>query len=138
MTYALLKKVWVVLGENGEYSDRCVYVSGVYSTKEAAKAALLKGLEAYRDRENWHRENEAIAKGRPRLRDYNYPLGVLDILNIAEAKTLNPRPEPPYEGAERASIDEVELDVWGHEGWPDCFEAEWDEPVAEVIARPVK
>ena len=40
MTYALLKKVWVVLGENGEYSDRCVYVSGVYSTKEAAKAAL--------------------------------------------------------------------------------------------------
>ena len=40
------KKVFVVLEENVSYDDASAYVSGVYATKEGAKAGMRKAIES--------------------------------------------------------------------------------------------
>ena len=82
-----MKTVFVVLGEQGEYSDRSVWCSGVFETREAAEATIRERLAIRREYNNWH--------------------------EIHYRTKRPPTPEKPeYEPADRVELIEMPLNSW--------------------------
>jgi hypothetical protein len=98
--------LFVVLAEEGEYSDRAVWVGGVYRTRAEAEAAIVERTAMRREYDNWH---TAYLK---RLWRDPRPLGYRHTDEEREAAKLGLGPEPPYEGAERAELVEVKVGEW--------------------------
>lgn len=112
-------EVFVVIGEHGEYSDRCVFVSGVFATESEARSAAEKALAARRAYDQWQ---ETLAR---ELRNVPYdwiqpygvnPAGYSDETLKKASEKLPPR--PPYESAERCEVIKATVGVWG--GVIDC------------------
>lgn len=110
--------VWVVLGELGEYSDRSIFVSGVYATKKEARDAVTVASERRRIFDNW---NETLRQHQNRLRKLDRRLDrgylwtpeqskIWDQLNVEAHRLAGPEPE--YERGERFEIVPVELGYW--------------------------
>jgi len=79
-------KIYVVLGESGEYSSRSVWVSGAYLDRAKAEEAMLAAMARSRAHDQWAQRQEA-----ERLAG----------------------PEPEYEPAERVSLHEGVIGEWG-------------------------
>lgn len=114
-------KIYVVLGESGEYSGRSVWVAGAYSTREAAEGAMTTRMAKRRAFEIW--SDAALAHQR-RLDKrgpfgWRFPISPEDNKEFdamrAEAERLA-GPKPEYEGAERVELFEMTLDEWQN-GW---------------------
>lgn len=100
-------KLFVVLGESGEYSDRNVWVSGVYATEDEAKAAIDAAMTRRREWENCH---EAYLRA---LYSQKGPGDFSAFTDEQQARARAAVPaEPPYEGAEQAQYFEVTLGEW--------------------------
>lgn len=105
--------VYVVLSETGEYSDRIVWVSGVYRTEAEAQEAITARLATRRAHDEW---NVAHQRELQRL-GYDWTMKGTDILTgysdkrRAEAASKLP-PEPPYESAERCEIIRATIGEW--------------------------
>lgn len=97
-------KLFVVTGEQGEYSDRTTWISGVYETEAEAQAAIDAAAARRREWDNWHlaylREIPAAGAFRAFTDEQQ-----------ARARAALPA-APPYERAETASYEEAELGVW--------------------------
>lgn len=98
------------MGESGEYSDRNVWVSGVYATEAEAMVAVK---EAERRRGTWEQYHEYYLKELARYK----PAGFLGSWNtdqqaVAKKAIDGLFPEPPFERAERCFLEIVELGVW--------------------------
>ena len=100
-------KLFVVLGESGDYSDRNVWVSGVYSSATEAQGAIDAAAKRRGEWDNWH-----IAYLRE-LRKENAAgrYGSFTDEQQAKAKAAV-YAAPPYERTERAEIEETEIGVW--------------------------
>lgn len=97
-------KLFVVLGEFGEYSNREVFVSGVYETKKEAEAAVLSAGERNRDQGNWTKEMVHLMK-------VHAVWSGVPFFEAKEKVSKLMRPEP-NESIERCEIFEVEVGKW--------------------------
>jgi hypothetical protein len=110
-------KVFVVLGETGEYSDRNVQVCGVFATEQEARSMMLKRMEVRRLHNLWHeRMIQELRRLQPGLGQYTTE-------NQQEAER-RAGPEPEYEYSERVSLHAGELGEWGTDfgGLPEVSE----------------
>lgn len=112
-----MRTVFVVMGEHGEYSDRNVWVSGVFETREAAEAAIIAGMAARRTYDQWC---EAKRRAWPKMPfDYfRFPLSNEQKVErdaIEQKAEAAAGPKPPYEPAEYCELFEVPLGVWQSE-----------------------
>jgi hypothetical protein len=113
-----MKNVYVVLGEQGEYSDRSVWVSGVFASKEEAQQSIVERMAKRRDYLNWTSEFNRRRSPRP-FGYFKFPLSPAQQVEwdgIEEAALLGMRPKPEYEPAEHTSLFEVPFGAWqaGH------------------------
>lgn len=105
--------VYVVLGEAGDYSDREVWVSGVFTDEGAAMAHMFVRMAVRREWDEWNRR---------KFDGYFRLGGATDLAPEVMAEAVRRAgPEPMAESAERCSLVVVPLDVWG------CF------PVSEDV-----
>lgn len=109
--------LFVVLGEHGEYSDRVVWVSGVYLDREVAEEIVDERMAIRREWDMWSRAK--LAANREITREggslWHGEPGYDEWRRKAEEWIIEyegKRPEPEYERAERCEIIEVESDVW--------------------------
>lgn len=105
--------VYIVLGENGEYSDRDIWISGVFLTEAEAQAAVNDRLAARRIYEHW---GEAKSRELKKLGyDWASP-GSTMLCGYSEARNAEASaklpPEPPYERAERCEIIPAKIGEW--------------------------
>lgn len=100
-----MKSLYAVVCENGEYSDRFVWVGGIYENEADARTAMELALVRRREWDNWHNVflNE-LYRANPKR-------GIYTKAQIAGAEANCP-PKPPYEGTERAEIVSLEIGVW--------------------------
>lgn len=115
--------VWVVLGENGEYSDRSVFVSGVFATEPEAQNAVVIRSAVARAWSEW--KDRFDSKRAEIFKDDPYRF---DLKHIAAGKTWDQveeqeadimrvlseiiGPEPEYERGESFWIVEAEIGKW--------------------------
>jgi len=122
-------KVFVVLGERGEYSDRDVWVSGVFTTEEDARQAIERRSVVHRVHKNWqdryYRKLEELCKADKisPLQDsipYFFAGASAEVVRKANERWQeNQRltaeqvgPEPEAECAERFSLVPVGIGEW--------------------------
>lgn len=132
MTY-----VYIVLGQRGEYSDREVWVAGVYATEAEAQAAVVERMEVRMVYGEWsRRRNEAESKLLDEF-EKAYP-GVDYVRTVLGPRLLYPElwvpyaerleqqvgPQPEEEPAEYVALIFCPVGHWGK--W-DNFES-WLEP----------
>lgn len=103
--------VFVILGENGEYSGRDVWVSGVYLTREEAEQAVLEHLAKRRELDTWNeRYQNSLPKGYMFTKNgYTYTPPTDEERALAREIAGQ---EPIYERAEMAEIFEVTIGQW--------------------------
>lgn len=109
--------VYVVLGETGEYSMHTVFVCGVYTTLDQAKAAMIAASQRRNLNTQWYGQYHAILS----QRFSNSPHPYTDE-DRAWALSQMEEPQPPYEAAERTMIFEVPLDQWNTHGFDEYRE----------------
>ena len=102
-----MEKVFVVLGENGEYSDRSVWVAGVFATEAEAQQQIDARLVMRREWEAWHEAYLRELRGVQGAGKF----GCYTDEQQAAAKARVPG-EPSYERAERCEIEEAPLGAW--------------------------
>lgn len=108
--------LYVVLGEFGEYSSRHVFVSAVFTSKEAAEAAVISASARRRENDQWEIERQRVAKNLPRVKNRISETYSFESLDLKGAeKEIRPCPFP-YESAERYEIAEVAVDEWNSGG----------------------
>lgn len=101
-----MSELFVVLGERGEYSNRLVWVSGVFTTEEAAQKAILAAMDKRRVYEAWR---EQMKRALPRK---NLVVPYTKEEQKEASEKIGPQPAD-YEYAERVSIVKVTLNTWG-------------------------
>jgi hypothetical protein len=109
--------VFVVLGEQGEYSDRSVWVSGVYATRGDAESAMVAAMARRREYDLWSQ-----ARGRHwqqlngrGLFGWKFPLTPEDAAehqSISDEADRRAGPKPAYEPAERVELFELPMGQW--------------------------
>ncbi len=100
-------KMFVVTGEQGEYSDRSTWVSAIYETEEEAMAAIEKASAQRREWESWHNAYLRELRKYPASGKY----GAYSDEQQAQAKSAV-SPQPQYERGERFEYEAVEIGVW--------------------------
>lgn len=110
--------LYVVLGEEGEYSERMVWVSGVFLTEEEAQAKILERSAVHRSWREWQsRYYKSIAP----LNDAWIDQNPGKWLGREGAETMRRHesqaremagPEPEREDGERFSMEKVKLGEW--------------------------
>ena len=138
--------VYVVLGEAGEYSERDVWICGVYLTEEEA---ILKLFERLRVRRVWEQWDQSWRTEAERIKTKKYEKSVEEAPSgesvpswsslilvsseeIAEAKRIV-GPQPEKEEAERLAVVEVPLATWGRHGGPYERGTDWKSPEHPII-----
>lgn len=98
--------VFVVLAECGEYSDRNVWVAGIFATEVEAQQEVDARLAVSRVYTAWH---DAFVRELLRLSP-----GIVRAYTDEERAFARSRlpPEPPYERAERCEIVEAPIGEW--------------------------
>lgn len=101
-------KVYVVIAEEGEYSDRRDYIAGVFTDKAEAEEMVL-------EKSRWKAEQDALLRAwsrafQERIEEFMDLPKVYDRLEAAE-KVLGPRPETG--DWDRLYLTEVPLNEWG-------------------------
>jgi hypothetical protein len=108
---AMDKAIWVVLGEDGEYSDRDVFVSGVFAERGQAEAAMLERMAVKREHDNWDRRYHELRCAKRRA--LPPPARWAPLSEAEEAEVLSQLPaKPEYERAERCALYEVPVSQW--------------------------
>ena len=103
-----MRTVFVVLGESGEYSDRMVWVSGVFETRKEAEGAAVKQLAASRVYAQWW---DAVCNIRRRMcGGWISPETLTKEIEHESERLAGPTPE--YEPADRVTIFEVPIGTW--------------------------
>jgi hypothetical protein len=101
-------KLYVVLGEHGEYSDRSVWVSGVFASREEAEAKMLERLAVNREFEMWQAR---YIKALQQIKGRGW-WGIPSTDEEKAAAQAAAGPKPEYEPTERAEIEEVVVGEW--------------------------
>lgn len=102
-----MSEVHVVIAEFGEYSDRVVWVAGVYSNVKEAESAITRATECNRVHEAWY---DTYCQELRRVRNNEW-FGIPTDAEEAEAKR-RAGPEPPHESAERCELVTCQIDQW--------------------------
>lgn len=108
------EKLFVIVGEYGEYESRESLVCGIFKTKKAAEAAVAEHAIRRDAHDKWSAAYRAHYPSLPFLY-FRFPL---QGPQIEEHKALDASaraaagPEPEYELAETVEIYEIELDAW--------------------------
>lgn len=105
-----MDSVYVVLGQSGEYSDRCVWVAGIYGTEEQARAEVEAKLAQRRVWEQW---NRSFIRNMQKIRGEAWRM--LTDAETAEASRLA-GPKPEEESAEYCEVVKVPFGEWGRWG----------------------
>ncbi len=100
--------VYVVLGERGEYSERDVFVSGVYTSRQDAEDAVMAGSTRNRIYMAWADKSFEHLRRMPI--DPNFGFSWTDAQRDEAEKLAGPKPE--YERGEEFEIVECELGQW--------------------------
>lgn len=126
---------WVVLGESGEYSNREVWVSGVYRSEAEARAKIEERMTVRRQYEEWDWKrtdhfnvlqkaaNKAMQEQLTRhtiegnaqaVRDRPWAMEWQRTGYAAAQKAAGEAagPEPEYEEAEQCSLFACPIDTW--------------------------
>ena len=104
-----MSEMFVVLGEIGEYSDRCVSVCAVFTSKARAIDAIIKASARRREYISWYESLCALQRSRrPR------PIFLPSVTTMAE---YNAPDRPPHEGRERFLLVTVPTDIWNGDGF---------------------
>lgn len=111
-----MPKVYVVMVEHGENSDRSVWVAAVYSTESEARTAMQAAEERRGVWNNWKQNRDRLrdAMMKERVWGWMAPFEMNDEFS-AELRSKLP-PEPEYERGERFQIVEVEQGCWQSRG----------------------
>lgn len=117
--------VYIVLGQCGEYSDRDVWVCGVYVTEAEAQAAIVERMAVSRVYSAWL---ERRADARKSLLRENLPG-----LDYEERLERAAGPSPEVEEAEYCALVSCPVGQWGK--W-DQFDS-WVGP-KDVLPEPLK
>lgn len=110
MTHQPHETVWVVLGEFGEYSNRAVFVSGVFKSKEEAEKAVIERSAIHRVHEQWQ-QRYLNARSQVHHR-FTLLAQDMDIEAIDACAKEQAGPEPEHESAERMTIIPVCVGQW--------------------------
>jgi hypothetical protein len=105
--------VFVVLGQYGEYSDREVFVGGVFTTKEEAQTAVCEAATRRGVYDSWYR---SFLRELDKIRCPRFTITDLEQQTARELAG----PEPEYESAEHATIIEVETGTWNSNGFKEA------------------
>lgn len=120
-----MNKLYVVLGEAGEYSDRNVWVSGVFDTQVAAQDLVEELALKHRLSEEWDKVNRKhfnalkdlmhVKAAAPmyehqRVVYNNAYFAAMDELRDEAKRLAGPKPE--YVREERCEVVEVDLNKW--------------------------
>jgi hypothetical protein len=102
-----MTQLFVVLGERDEYSDRDVWISGVFDTREKAEDAVVRRTSVHNIHENWVKQFWSEVKSDPDRKHWYYEKS-----GTESAVYMKDCGEPENEAAERFCIHEVVLGVW--------------------------
>jgi hypothetical protein len=106
-----MTKLFVVLAENGEYSDRIVWVAGVFPTESDARSEVEKHLAQRREYDQWNVKYQNTLQTFEEFRCNRYGTPHYTKNDHSKAAELA-GPKPEYEGAERCEVIETELGKW--------------------------
>jgi hypothetical protein len=112
--------VYVVLGEQGEYSDRSVWVSGVFTSEETAKEFMKERMAISRKWQNWNSKYRSLLfnlqnKFEKDTGNYSWKIdGMTHKLQSQAREEIEKLwgPEPEVEAAEGCSLFAVPLNEW--------------------------
>lgn len=93
-----MTRVYIVLGQSGDYDDREVWVAGVYATEAEAQAAVVERMEVRMVYGEW--------KWRKEWSEH-------DCLAARDAAELAAGPKPEEEPAEYVALISCPVGQWG-------------------------
>lgn len=118
-------ELWAVLGECGEYSDRQVWVSGVFDSEDLAKNAIKNHVEIRNTYEQYminfnslsskYKELNRLVKEQIWSEKYGVTFRtreVLDYNKLKEYIQLKIGLQPEFEPAERFELIKLNLNKW--------------------------
>jgi len=122
----MVERVWVVLGETGEYSDREVWLCGVFRSDDEAKKEVVARTAVRRAYDAWQNLYYSEMRRAERLfrseRGGGYLWQDEAAYKAAEAAARQRAgPKPAYEPAERCSLIVCPIGQWGQ--WTDAKES---------------
>lgn len=112
-----MTSVYVVLGENGEYESRSIWLCGVYSDRNEAEAAMALAVERRRKFERWsdtrskhwrHLDTRGVF-------GWKFPLSPEDEVEhkaIGDEAERRAGPKPEYEPAEHLELFLLPTNQW--------------------------
>jgi hypothetical protein len=104
--------VYIVLSESGEYSDRMVWIGGVYDTLAAAQSAVAAAAHRRAVYDEWQQRYSAEL-GRAQITAARSNLWTVTLdSRAAEVRASRMEPQPPYEAGQRFSIYPANVGEW--------------------------